>query len=291
MATIARTRVAAGFAVLLCLCAGAAQAADPRVLRLATTTSTEDSGLLPVILPAFEKLCGCRVDVVAVGTGQALELGRRGDADVVLAHSYKAEMQFLAEHHARERLDVMYNDFVLVGPPADPARISSQKTAVAAFSAISSARAPFVSRGDKSGTHNAETAFWEKAGIKPAGAWYRSVGQGMGEALVVADEQAAYTLSDRGTWLAMREKLRCLSLLLGGRSISESPDPALRNQYGVMAVNPDTHPGVNAAAARQFARWLTSAETQRVIGEFGVKRFGQPLFYPDSEEWRKTSRR
>jgi tungstate transport system substrate-binding protein len=270
---------------------GAAQAADPKVLRLATTTSTADTGLLGAVLPAFERICGCRVDVVAVGTGQALELGRRGDADVVLVHAYKAEMQFLAERHARERLDVMYNDFVLVGPAADPAKIAGRTTAAAAFAAIAAAQSPFTSRGDRSGTHAAELGFWEEAALKPAGAWYRSVGQGMGETLIVANEQHAYTLSDRGTWLAMREKVRNLVLLLGGRSIAENPDPALRNRYGVMAVNPDTHPGVNSAAAQRFVRWLTSVETQRVIGDFGVKKFGQPLYYPDSDAWRRAGRR
>jgi tungstate transport system substrate-binding protein len=277
--------------MLLGLGAGVGRAADPKVLRLATTTSTADTGLLGAILPAFEKQCGCRVDVVAVGTGQALELGRHGDADVVLVHSYKAELQFLAERHARERFDVMYNDFVLVGPAADPAKVAGRKTAAAAFGAIASAQAPFTSRGDKSGTHTAELGLWEQAAVKPAGAWYRSIGQGMGETLVVANEQGAYTLSDRGTWLSMRDKVPNLGLLLGGRSIAENPDPGLRNRYGVMAVNPDTHPGVNVAAAQKFVQWLVSVETQRVIGDFGVKKFGQPLYYPDSDAWRKAGGR
>jgi tungstate transport system substrate-binding protein len=277
-------------AMSLCVGGGPARAADPKVLRLATTTSTADTGLLGAILPAFEKVCGCRVDVVAVGTGQALELGRRSDADVVLVHSYKAEMQFLAERHARQRLDVMYNDFVLVGPAADPANVASRKTAAAAFAAIAAARARFTSRGDKSGTHTAELGFWEQAAVKPAGAWYRSVGQGMGETLIVANEQRAYTLSDRGTWLSMRDKVTELALLFGGRSIAENPDPALRNRYGVMAVNPDTHPGVNFAAAQLFVEWLTSVETQRVIGDFGVKKFGQPLYYPESDAWKGAGR-
>jgi tungstate transport system substrate-binding protein len=278
-------------AVILCGARAARAGSDPGVLRLATTTSTADTGLLGAILPAFEKRCGCRVDVVAVGTGQALELGRRGDADVVLVHAYNAELQFLAERHALERFDVMYNDFVLVGPPSDPAKVAGQKAAAAAFAAIAAARSPFTSRGDKSGTHTAELGFWEQAGVKPAGAWYRSVGQGMGETLIVANEQRAYTLSDRGTWLSMRDKVPNLALLLGGRSIAENPDPSLRNRYGVMAVNPDSHPGVNAAAARTFVQWLTSVETQREIGAFGVKRFGQPLYYPDSEDWRRAGRR
>jgi tungstate transport system substrate-binding protein len=264
--------------------------ADTGVLRLATTTSTADTGLLAAILPAFEKTCGCRVDVVAVGTGQALELGRRGDADVVLVHAYKAELQFIAEKHARERLDVMYNDFVLVGPSAGPARLGGLKTAAAALAAIAAARAPFASRGDKSGTHTAELTLWELAGVKPSGAWYRSVGQGMGETLVLANEQRAYTLSDRGTWLSMREKLPNLALLFGGRSIDENPDPALRNRYGVMAVDPALHPGVNAAAAQQFVRWLVSVETQRAIGAFGMQKFGQPLYYPDSAEWKRAGK-
>jgi tungstate transport system substrate-binding protein len=270
------------------LIAGAApaSAAGPAVLRLATTTSTADTGLLDAILPSFEKLCGCRVDVVAVGTGQALELGRRGDADVVLVHAYQQELQFLADHHARERFDVMYNDFVIVGPSADPAKVAGKAAAVDAFAAIAAAQAPFTSRGDKSGTHTAELALWARAKVTPDGAWYRSAGQGMGETLVMANEQQAYTMSDRGTWLSMRAKVPNLKLLVGGRSIAENPDPALRNRYGVMAVNPDTHPGVNTAAAQKFVQWLISADTQRVIGDFGVKKFGQPLYYPDSEPWR-----
>ncbi len=267
----------------------AAQApVKPGVLRLATTTSTDDSGLLRAILPAFEKLCACRVDVIAVGTGQALEIGRRGDADVVLVHARKLELQFLAERQARERLDVMYNDFVVVGPAADPAKVAGRRSARDAFTALAAAKAPFASRGDKSGTETAELGVWASANLKPAGAWYRSLGQGMGETLIVADELRAYTLSDRGTWLAMRDKLPNLRLLLGGRSIAENPDSALRNQYGVMAIDPRVHPGVNAEAAKQFVEWLVSPETQRVIGEFGVKRFGQPLFYPDSDLWKAS---
>ena len=280
---------AAGAALLTAVPLSAAQApTKPGVLRLATTTSTDDSGLLRAILPAFEKLCACRVDVIAVGTGQALEIGRRGDADVVLTHAYQSELQFIADHQARERFDVMYNDFVVVGPTADPAKIASLRSAREAFAAIAGARAPFASRGDKSGTETAERAIWASVNLKPAGAWYRSLGQGMGETLIVADEQRAYTLSDRGTWLAMRDKLPNLRLLLGGRSIAENPDSALRNRYGVMAVDPRVHPGVNAEAARKFVEWLVSPETQRVIGSFGVKRFGQPLFYPDSDRWKAS---
>ena len=273
---------------LVATLAVAQPATSPAVLRLATTTSTADTGLLQAVLPGFEKLCSCRVDVVAVGTGQALELGRRGDADVVLVHSYKDEVQFVADRHARERLDVMYNDFVIVGPAADPAKVAGRRSAHDAFSAIAAAQSPFASRGDRSGTHTAELALWAGAKVTPSGPWYRSLGQGMGETLIVANEQRAYTMSDRGTWLSMREKLRDLQVLMGGQSITENPDSVLRNRYGVMAINPDTHPGVNFAAAQKFAQWLVSPETQRAIGEFGVKKYGQPLFYPDSAEWKAT---
>jgi tungstate transport system substrate-binding protein len=259
-----------------------AQAASPSVLRLATTTSTADTGLLKAILPVFERECGCRVDVVAVGTGQALEIGRRGDADVVLVHARAAEDQFLSEGHARERHDVMYNDFVVVGPKADPAKISALARATEAFAAVAKAGAPFVSRGDKSGTETAEKRIWAAAGLAPAGQpWYRSLGQGMGETLVAAQELGAYTLSDRGTWLSMRDKLGSLGLLVGGATLQENRDEGLRNQYGVMAVDPDKHPGVNAAAARRFVAWLLSPAAQRAIGDFGRQRFGQSLFYPN----------
>jgi tungstate transport system substrate-binding protein len=258
------------------------------VLRLATTTSTQDSGLLGAILPAFEKANRCRVDVVAVGTGQALELGRRGDADVVLVHDRKAEDRFVAEGHARERYDVMHNDFVIIGSPADPAKTNGLSRASDAFGAIAAAKAPFISRGDKSGTNTAELAIWASLKLSPAGAWYRSVGQGMGEALVMADEQRAYTLADRGTWLSMQAKLPGLRILVGGRTLAQNRDSSLRNRYGVMAVGAERHPGVNAALAARFVDWLLSADTQKAIGEFGVKAYGQPLFYPDSEELKMT---
>lgn len=269
-------------AIAFALLVSRAGSAQP-VLRLATTTSTADSGLLAAILPAFEKECGCRVDVLAVGTGEALEIARRGDADVVLVHARAAEDRFVAEGHARERRDVMYNDFVIVGPRDDPARIARLSRAAEAFAAIARAGAPFASRGDRSGTHTAELTVWASAGVAPrGGAWYRSVGQGMGETLVFANEQGAYTLSDRGTWLSMRDKLPNLGLLFGGRTLAESPDPTLRNRYGVMAVNPDRHPGVQVALAARFVGWIVSPATQRAIGEFGVRRFGQPLFYPEA---------
>ena len=269
--------------VLVAAVAPVAVAPPPAVLRLATTTSTADSGLLAAILPGFEASCACRVDVIAVGTGQALAIGRRGDADVLLVHAREAELQFVAEGHARERHDVMYNDFVIVGPGNDPARIGGLATAREAFAAIARAGAIFASRGDKSGTHTAELAIWSAAGITPSGMpWYRSVGQGMGETLVLSAEQAAYTLTDRGTWLSMGEKLAGLRVLVGGRTLAENRDPSLRNQYGVMAVDPAEHPGVNGQLAAKFVDWLLSPATRRAIGEFGVGRFGQPLFHPNA---------
>jgi tungstate transport system substrate-binding protein len=259
------------------------------VLRLATTTSTADTGLLASVLPAFEKTCGCRVDVVAVGTGQALEIGRRGDADVLLVHARSAEDEFVAARHARERFDVMYNDFVVVGPTTDPARIVGLPLASDAFAAIARAGAAFASRGDKSGTHTAELAIWSGLKVVPTGtAWYRSLGQGMGETLVAANEQGAYTLSDRGTWLSMQARLSNLRLLVGGRRLDENGDGNLRNPYGVMAVNPDTHQGVNFVLATRFIDWLLSPDTQKAIGAFGIERYGQPLFYPDSQQYKAS---
>ncbi|MCX6543962.1 MAG: substrate-binding domain-containing protein [Acidobacteria bacterium] len=256
------------------------------VLRLATTTSTADSGLLSALLPDFERQCGCRVDVVAVGTGQALELGRRGDVDVLLVHAREAEDAFVAEGHATRRDDVMYNDFVIVGPGADPAGIGKTKLAVDAFKAIAGAKAPFASRGDKSGTQIKELALWKSAGLAPTRevAWYLSVGQGMGETLTFADERQAYTLSDRATWLAMRSKLTGLRLLFGGETLKANPDRDLHNDYGVIAISPAKHPSVQAALAGRFVEWVLSKPTQARIGAFGVDRVGQPLFYPNSEE-------
>jgi tungstate transport system substrate-binding protein len=230
-------------AAALILVATGALAAPPKagLLRLATTTSTEDSGLLDFILPDFEKKFGCTVDVVAVGTGQSLELGRRGDADAVLVHSRKGEDQFVADGFARERFDVMYNDFIVVGPKADPARIRGMGLAKEAFKAIMDTGQPFASRGDKSGTHVKELTVWASLGVKPdAGMkWYNSLGQGMGEVLLFAEDQQAYTLTDRGTFLAMTDKLPGLDILVGGRNLAENKDKILLNPYGVLAVSPD----------------------------------------------------
>jgi len=286
MMTRKQVALTLGSIVLTVLMMGACavQPAEPAVLRLATTTSTQDSGLLDAILPNFESKCGCHVDVVAVGTGQALELGAQGDADVVLVHSRKAEDQFVADGNARERFDVMYNDFIIVGPRNDPAGISRMTLAKDALKSIRDAQARFASRGDKSGTHNKELSIWSSLGITPTQemAWYNSVGQGMGETLIFANETSAYTLTDRGTYLSTQDKLPNLIVLVGGSNLAENQDKALLNPYGVMAVNPDTHPGVNFDLAMQFVGWLTSPETQAKIGAYGLDKFGQPLFYPNA---------
>lgn len=281
-------RAAAALAVFgLVLTAGPASA-QPRVLRLATTTSTADTGLLTAILPAFQNECHCRVDVVAVGTGQALAMGRQGDVDVVLVHARKAEDQFLAEGHATKRFDVMYNDFVIVGPVADPAKIGGIVLARDAFAAIAKAGAPFASRGDKSGTHTVELGIWADLKTTPGAPWYRSIGQGMGETLMAANEMGAYTLSDRATWLATAARVPHLKQFVGGARLSENRDRSLLNYYGVLPVSAAKHPGAREELADAFAVWLTSAATMKTIGAFGVAKFGQPLFYPDSDEFKCT---
>lgn len=258
---------------------------EPEVLRLATTTSTADSGLLDAILPVFEKANNARVDVVAVGTGQAIELGEAGDADVILVHARAREDAFVAEGHGTQRYDVMYNDFVIVGPTDDPAGVAGMSSAAEALAAIAAAGAPFASRGDDSGTHTKEMSLWEAAGITPdpTGGWYNSLGQGMGETLTFANEAGAYTMTDRGTFLSMRDNLPNLVVVVGGDSIADNADPKLLNPYGVIPVNPEKSEAINAELAQKFAEWLTSPEVQTMIGEFGVETFGQPLFYPNAQ--------
>jgi tungstate transport system substrate-binding protein len=267
-----------------------AEATAPGKLILATTTSTADSGLLDAILPDFRQQFNAEVDVVAVGTGQALEIGSKGDADVVLVHSRKGEDQFVADGHAKERFDVMYNDFIVVGPADDPAGVAGMALAKDAFQAIADAEQPFASRGDNSGTNTKELAIWASIPITPTAetGWYNSLGQGMGDTLTFANEQQAYTLTDRGTYLAMRDTLPDLAILVGGENLAENQDKVLLNPYGVLVVNPDVHPNVNAALAAQFVEWLTSVEVQQMIGEFGVETFGQPLFYPSSAQWQAS---
>ncbi|HEY0736567.1 MAG TPA: substrate-binding domain-containing protein [Herpetosiphonaceae bacterium] len=253
-------------------------------LRLATTTSTADSGLLDAILSDFEQRYGATVDVVAVGTGQALKLGENGDADVVLVHARSREDAFVSAGFGLPRHDVMYNDFVIVGPTSDPARLGETQTGKEAFAKIAAASALFASRGDDSGTFTKEQTIWSSAGISPTAelSWYKSLGQGMGETLIAADELGAYTLADRGTFLSMRDKLPNLTLLVGGATIAENSDPTLRNPYGVIQVNPARHTGINDKLAASFVEWITSPEIQTRIGEFGRDRFGQPLFYPEA---------
>jgi tungstate transport system substrate-binding protein len=240
-------------------------------LTLATTTSTQDTGLLDALVPRFRAETGVEVKVVAVGTGQALQLGRRGDADVLLVHDPAAEEAFMAEGHGVLRRAVMYNDFVLVGPPADPASVKGQKSTAEAFARIARASAPFVSRGDESGTHQKERAIWRQARIEPRGDWYVQAGAGMGQVLRMADQKRAYTLTDRGTFLAQRQGLDLVILSEGG--------PLLVNPYHVIVVSPARHPGVHQGPAQQFAHFLLAPATQKAIAVFGTDRYGQPLFF------------
>ncbi len=268
----------------------ATQPAEPARLILATTTSTADSGLLDYILPDFEKLYNAKVDVIAVGSGQAIEIGSKGDADVLLVHSRKSEDKFVADGHAKERFDVMYNDFIVVGPQADPAKIGGMTVAKDAFQAIMDAQAPFASRGDKSGTNTKELSIWASLNITPTAEmkWYNSLGQGMGDTLLFSNEQGAYTLTDRGTYLSMQDKLPNLAVLVGGKNLTENKDKALLNPYGVLAVNPELHPNVNYDLAMNFVKWLLSVDTQRTIEGYGKDTYGQSLFYPSSEEYKKA---
>lgn len=259
--------------------AGEAGSGDPHSFILATTTSTENSGLLAFILPEFEEEVGVMVEIVAVGTGQALQLGEDGNADVLLVHARDLEDAFMDAGHGSRREDVMYNDFIIVGPAADPAGIRGMADASAAFAAIAGAEAPFVSRGDDSGTHTKEKAIWAEAGIEPAGNRYDSAGQGMGAVLTIADEEGAYTLSDRATYLARTLEGTDLEILVEG-------DPILFNPYGVIAVNPEKGDHIKADLANQFIDWLISVPTQEMIGQFGTEEFGSPLFTPDSGPWR-----
>jgi tungstate transport system substrate-binding protein len=279
----ARLTVLTALLMAIAACGGTS---DPGVLRLATTTSTADSGLLGAILPEFESELDARVDVVAVGTGQAIALGEAGDADVILVHARSREDAFVAAGHGLERIDVMFNDFVVVGPESDPAEISGEPTAAQAFRRIAATGSTFASRGDDSGTHSKELAVWEVAGISPEAdlGWYKSLGQGMGSTLNYASETGAYTLTDRGTFLSQSGNLPGLVILVGGSSIADNEDPTLLNPYGVIPINPDKG-NINDDLAERFVEWLTAIDTQQMIQQFGVDSFGQPLFYPNSDAW------
>lgn len=240
-------------------------------LKLATTTSTDNTGLLKVLLPPYEKMFNVRVDVIAVGTGKALELGKNGDVDIVLVHARSSEDQFVAEGYGVNRRDVMYNDFIIIGPASDPAGIKGMKDAVASLKRIFEKKTPYVSRGDNSGTHQREKSLWEEAEVQPTGGWYMETGQGMGATLQIADEKRAYTISDRGTYLAYKGKIE-LEIMVEGDT------QKLGNPYGIIAVNPAKHPHVNYVYAMALIGWVTSVEGQKIIADF--KQSGVPLFYP-----------
>jgi tungstate transport system substrate-binding protein len=247
-------------------------AGQSKVVIVSTTTSTQDSGLLDVLVPLFEKQTGYSVKTVAVGTGQALALAARGEADVTLAHAPSLEKKYVQDGKMLNRRLVMYNDFVIVGPPGDPAGIKGTKAAVEALRRVGDARARFVSRGDNSGTHVLEQALWKQAGLAPKGDWYIESGQGMGATLTIASDRQAYTLTDRATLLAFAKRV-ALPIMVEG-------DKPLLNVYSVMEVNPANGPRVNAAAGKAFADFMVAPETQAVIRTFGVEKYGQPLFVP-----------
>jgi tungstate transport system substrate-binding protein len=239
---------------------------------LSTTTSTQDSGLLDVLVPLFEKMSGYCVKTISVGTGQALVLAAKGDADVALVHAPSLEKKYVADGTLLNRQLVMYNDFVIIGPKQDPAKIKSTKSARVAMKLIAGSKSPFVSRGDNSGTHNLEKSLWKEAGIQPKGDWYMEAGQGMGATLGIANERNAYTITDRGTYLALAKRVTLPILIEGDRS--------LLNIYSVMEVNPGNGPRVNTAGGKAFAAFMLSPRAQNAIKSFGVEKFGQPLFVP-----------
>ena len=250
--------------------------AEDKFIVVSSTTSTEQSGLFAHLLPVFEKKTGIKVRVVALGTGQALDMARRGDADVVFVHDQAAEEKFVAEGYGVERQEVMYNDFVLVGPKADPARIAGGKDILEGLKKIEAAKSPFVSRGDKSGTHAAELRYWKAAGIdldKAKGPWYQDSGSGMGPALNIASSTNAYILADRGTWLSFKNR--------GDLTIVVEGDRRLFNQYGVMLVNPAKHPHVKKELGQQFVDWVVSPEGQQTIADYKIG--GQQLFFPNAK--------
>jgi tungstate transport system substrate-binding protein len=265
-------RPAAALGLLLVAAPGALAGQSGRDVILATTTSTYDTGLLDSLMPRFEKECGCRVKTVAVGSGAALALAGRGEADLVLAHAPALELKYVSEGKLTNRRLVMSNDFVVVGPSADPGGLKAAATAAEAFRRLAADRAPFISRGDSSGTNLLELAQWRTAGIAPSGAWYLQSGQGMGATLQIASEKRAYTLTDRGTYLALRDKLD-LAIVFEGA-------PELLNIYHVLEADSASHPGVNVAGGQALAAFFLRQDVQDFIRTFGVATFGQPLFVP-----------
>ena len=244
--------------------------AEPVHLKLATTTSTENSGLLDKLLPPFEEKFNIKVDVIAVGTGRAMTLGENGDVDIIFVHAREAEDKFMQEGCGVNRRDVMYNDFIILGPSVDPAKIKQEKSVVSAFTKISNQKSFFVSRGDDSGTDKKEKSLWQIANITPGGSWYMEVGQGMGASLQVADEKQAYVLCDRGTYIAYKDKIELIIIYEG--------DSLLFNPYSIIAVNPDRYPHVKYMEAMQLIAWVTSVEGQNIIREYKID--GEILFYP-----------
>jgi tungstate transport system substrate-binding protein len=262
-------------ALVLGIAAVASAQAQPtasRTVILSTTSSTQDSGLLDMLVPLFERQTGYSVKTISVGTGQALALAARGEADVTLAHAPSLEKKYVDEGKMRNRRLVMYNDFVIIGPESDPAKIKGEKSAVAALKRIAEAKARFVSRGDKSGTHTLELGLWQQAGVTPGAPWYIESGQGMGATLGIADDRQAYAITDRATLLAFAKRV--------GLTIMVEGDRPLLNVYSVMEVNPANGPKVNAAGGKAFADFMLAPETQQTIKTFGVDKYGQPLFVP-----------
>jgi tungstate transport system substrate-binding protein len=258
--------------ILSILSLAAPAAAQSATVILSTTTSTQDSGLLDVLVPMFEKRTGMTVKTISVGTGQALALAARGEADVALVHAPSVERKYVEEGKMRNRRLVMYNDFVVIGPEDDPAKIKGMAKAVDALKRIAGTQSRFVSRGDKSGTHVLELGLWKQAGVEPKGAWYIESGQGMGQTLGIANDRRAYTITDRGTWLAFQKRIS-LPILV-------EKDKLLLNIYSVMEINPANGPRVNTAGGKAFADFMVAVETQSVIKDFGVDKYGQPLFVP-----------
>ena len=273
--------LALGVCVFLSVALHSDAQASREALRLATTTSTADSGLLEAILPAFEAQHPVRVDVVAVGTGQALALGRAGDVDVLLVHARVREEEFIAAGQGRARMDVMFNDFVLVGPHTDPAGISGTSDILAALRRIAAGQFPFASRGDDSGTHSKEAGLWLQSGESPVATerWYHSLGQGMGATLQYANERGAYSLSDRGTFLSQRSRLESLKIVVGGASIAQNDDIRMRNPYAVVLVSGEKR-GIRTDLAKKFADWLVAPHTQQKIASYRSPVGEKTLFYP-----------
>jgi len=256
----------------------AAKPKEARTMILATTTSTQDTGLLDELIPLFKKDTGIDVKVVAKGTGEALKLAQNGDADCLLVHDKAKEEEFIKNGYGLKRSDVMYNDFVIVGPAEDPAKVKEKanNNAAEALKVIKDSGAKFISRGDESGTHSKEKSLWKSAGITPSGDWYVSAGKGMGAVLQMADEMKAYTLTDRGTYLSMKSKLKL--------QIVTEKSPQLYNQYGVVKLNPSKNAKLKEKEADEFYNWILSDKIQKTIGEFGKEKYGQPLFIPNAKK-------